>query len=61
MDGHIHRAAALAIIDLDVVEVSSEAGILCGLDDNAIRASSMNGHRTCIAGEHERWTCTDWK
>jgi len=36
LSSNVHCVAALAIIDLYVIEVSSEAGKLFGLDDNAI-------------------------
>lgn len=61
MNGHGHRVAALAVSNLDIIEISSEAGILGGLDDNARRVSALDCHRACIASEHERWTCTDWE
>src|SRR5439155_233367 len=58
MDCHVQRSAALTVSDLDVIEVASEASILCRLDDNALRASAgLDGNRACLAREHERWAC----
>ena len=59
MNSHVHSAAALVVIDLYIIEVSTEAGILCRLDDNATRASFIDCNRACIAGEHERRACTN--
>ena len=59
MSSNVHRVAVLAVIDLYVIEISSEAGVLSGLDDNAIGASSIDINRACIAGEYERRTFTD--
>ena len=59
MDSHVHSAATLTVVDLYIIEVSSKAGILFGLDDNTIGASSIDCNRAPVAGENERWTCTD--
>ena len=62
MDCHVQRVASLAVSDLYIIEVASEASILCRLDDNALRASAgLDGNRACLAREHERWACTDWE
>src|SRR5438270_4835900 len=62
MDCHIQGVAALTVSDLYIIEVASEAGILCRLDGSALRAaSSSDSNRACLAGEHERWMCTDWE
>ena len=59
MDGHVYSAATLAVIDLYIIEVSSEAGILFGLNDNTIGVSSIDCNGACVAGENERWTRAD--
>lgn len=59
MNSHVHRVAALVVIDLHVVEVSAEASVFFGLDGNAIGASTIDCNRTCITGEHKSWTCAD--
>ena len=62
MDCHVQRVASLAVSDLYSIEVASEAGVLCRLDGDTLRASSSSdSHRACLAGEHERWTGTDWE
>ena len=55
---HGHREASIdrANIGCSVQMVSSEVGVLFGLDDNAIGASAIDSNRARIAGEHERWT-----
>src|SRR5205823_3578822 len=62
MDYHVQGVAVLTVSDLDIIEGASEASILCRLDDDALCDSSgSDGNRACLAGEHERWTCTDWE
>ena len=62
MNCHVQRVASLAVSDLYTIEVASEAGVLCRLDGDTLRASSgSDSHRACLAGEHERWTGTDWE
>ena len=62
MDCHVQCDASLAVSDLYIIEVASEASILCRLDDDALYASSgSDGNRACLAVELERWTGTDWE
>ena len=62
MDYHVQGVAVLTVSDLDIIEVASEASILCRLDDDALCASSgSDDNRACLAGEHERWTGTGWE
>ncbi len=65
MNRHVHRVATLVVIDLYVVEVSTEAGEFFCLYGNATGAATIDCNRACIAGEHERRTfadleCFDW-